>query len=197
MRSKEDRFARTAASVIEDPRLEHGAFRVLSFLISFADREGLCRFYGDKELSANNIAKALGMTRSTVMRHIKKLRVLGHLSVTTAHRRDGGKAPNRYRVNVPHFHRSSDPTGDPSGQKQPSLLLPFNGGPVEPMSTGATSPCPPVGQAMSEKSDMKRESRQDSRQERKKEGNRPAGLSTRKRIKPRSAKENGRVGWKT
>ena len=78
-------------------------------------------------------ARPLTMGRSTVMRHIKNLRILQLLFREIVHRRNGGKAPNRYRVNLDALSYvrivdlGSEQRSDIGSQKQRSFLLPLNG----------------------------------------------------------------------
>ena len=86
------RFSIVPARAVEDRRLSAPAFRVLSALGTYSDKDGWCW------PSLTTLATQLGTKRPVVHRNVQDLAKLGYLEIKRTQRRDGGNATNRYRL---------------------------------------------------------------------------------------------------
>ncbi len=92
MKQPQNRFSILPARAVEDQRLRPAAFRVLSALGTFSDRDGWCW------PSLTTLAKQCNVTRQAVHQHIQHLRKIGYIEIQRQQRPDRGNAANRYRL---------------------------------------------------------------------------------------------------
>ena len=97
------RFSRLPAAAVVDLRLSAEALRVLAVLGCYADKTGRCW------PAVTTMARRLGLHRTTVQRHLRKLEgTLGHVDRTeTIRETRGGWGRNRYRLSYPELATAS------------------------------------------------------------------------------------------
>jgi DNA-binding transcriptional ArsR family regulator len=96
------RFSRLPAAAVVDRRASAEAVRVLGLLGCYADKDGYCW------PAVTTLARRLGLHRTTVQRHLRKLEALGYVDrAETMRASRGGWGRNRYRLSYPDFATSS------------------------------------------------------------------------------------------
>lgn len=113
------RFAILPAVAVYDSKLSHAAFRVLSVLASYSDRDG----WAWPRLT--EIGESLGMSKTTVSEHIGGLERLGYIEVERRFYEHGGQRSSRYRLVYDRWSqrrtRGSDPPNDGFGPAEPDV----------------------------------------------------------------------------
>ena len=96
------KYSRVPEAAFPDWRISSPALRVLGILCRYTDKNGYCF------PSQSTIAKRLGLARSTINYHIKKLRQLGYLQIERRTTSSGGETSCLYRITTPPEADSPD-----------------------------------------------------------------------------------------
>ena len=96
------KYSRVPEAAFPDWRISSSALRVLGILCRYTDKNGYCF------PSQSTIAKRLGLARSTINYHIKKLRQLGYLQSERRTTSSGGETSCLYRITTPPEADSPD-----------------------------------------------------------------------------------------
>jgi len=126
------KYSRVPEAAFPDWRISSPALRVLGILCRYTDKNGYCF------PSQSTIAKRLGLARSTINYHIKKLRQLGYLQSERRTTSSGGETSCLYRITTPPEADSPDDLQIDTPDN-PNLDTPT------PVNAGIDTPCQSMG----------------------------------------------------